>query len=97
MTKPRILRIFARYQQFGGEETVARRIHEDLMPWMNADWFEGSTDELLGNRVIDRLAAPLKVIHHEAAARRFRELTGEGEIRCSRNSQCSTGSIAGNL
>src|SRR5271166_6481261 len=68
MIKPRILRIFARYQQFGGEETVARRIHEDLMPWMNADWFEGSTDELLGKRVIDRLAAPLKVIHHEAAA-----------------------------
>jgi glycosyltransferase involved in cell wall biosynthesis len=77
MTKPRILRIFARYQQFGGEETVARRIHEDLMPWMNADWFEGSTDELLGKRVLDRLAAPLKVIHHEAAARRFRELTAK--------------------
>jgi glycosyltransferase involved in cell wall biosynthesis len=75
MTKPRILRIFARYQQFGGEETVARKIHEDLMPWMNAEWFEGSTDELLGKGVIDRLAAPLKVIHHEAAARRFRELT----------------------
>jgi glycosyltransferase involved in cell wall biosynthesis len=74
MAKPRILRIFARYQQFGGEEKVARKIHEDLMPWMDADWFESSTDELLGNRVIDRLVAPLKVIHHEAAARRFREL-----------------------
>lgn len=77
MPRPRILRIFARYQQFGGEETVARRIHEDLMPWMDADWFEGSTDELLGKHVIDRLAAPLKVIHYEAAARRFRELTNK--------------------
>jgi glycosyltransferase involved in cell wall biosynthesis len=74
MAKPRILRIFARYQQFGGEEKVARKIHEDLMPWMDADWFESSTDELLGNGVASRLAAPLKVIHHETAARRFREL-----------------------
>jgi glycosyltransferase involved in cell wall biosynthesis len=74
MANPRILRIFARYQQFGGEEKVARKIHEDLMPWMEADWFESSTDELLGNGVAGRLAAPLKVIHHEAVAQRFRKL-----------------------
>ena len=73
-TKQRILRIFARYKQFGGEETVAIKIQEDLRPWLDADWFEGSTDELLGNRLIDRLAAALKVIHHKAAAHRFREL-----------------------
>jgi hypothetical protein len=74
MAKPRILRIFARYQQFGGEEKVALKIHGYLMSWMDADWFESSTDYLIGIRVIDRLLGPLKVILHESASRLFRVL-----------------------
>jgi len=74
MSRPRILRIFGRYQQFGGEEAVAKRIHQELAGLMNADWFESSTGSLLGSSFSSRLAAPWKVIHNAAVVRSLREL-----------------------
>jgi glycosyltransferase involved in cell wall biosynthesis len=75
--RPRVLRVFARYQRFGGEEAVAKRIHADLRDYVEADWFEYSTDELLGKSWGQRLQAPLKVVHNAQAARRFRALQRE--------------------
>lgn len=72
--RPRVLRVFARYQRFGGEEVVAKRIHADLRDYLEADWFEYSTDALLGKSWGQRLQAPLKVVHNAQAASRFREL-----------------------
>lgn len=68
------MRVFARYQHFGGEEAVAKRIHADLGDYLEADWFEYSTDDLLGATWGQRIQAPLKVVHNAQAANRLREL-----------------------
>ncbi|MBV9999158.1 MAG: glycosyltransferase family 4 protein [Verrucomicrobia bacterium] len=75
--RPRVLRIFARYQRFGGEEAVAKRIHADLEDYLEADWFEYSTDDLLGKSWGQRIQAPLKVVHNAPAANHLRALQRE--------------------
>jgi glycosyltransferase involved in cell wall biosynthesis len=75
--RPRVLRVFARYQRFGGEEAVAKRIHADLGGYLEADWFEYSTDDLLGKSWGQRIQAPLKVVHNAQAASRLRALQRE--------------------
>jgi glycosyltransferase involved in cell wall biosynthesis len=74
MPNPRILRIFSRYEQYGGEEAVARRIHQELAEVMDADWFESSTETLLGDSIATKLVAPWKVIHNAEAAKSLRKL-----------------------
>ena len=74
MSSLRILRIFSRYEQYGGEEAVARRIHQELSEVLDADWFESSTGTLLGNSFTSRLAAPWKVVHNTAVAGTLRKL-----------------------
>jgi glycosyltransferase involved in cell wall biosynthesis len=74
MPNPRILRIFSRYQQYGGEEAVARRIHQELAGVMEADWFESSTDTLLGDSFSTKLVAPWKVIHNAEVVGSLRKL-----------------------
>jgi glycosyltransferase involved in cell wall biosynthesis len=74
MSNPRILRIFSRYQHYGGEEAVAKRIHRELAEVMDADWFESSTGTLLGDSFISRLAAPWKVVHNAEVVRSLRNL-----------------------
>jgi glycosyltransferase involved in cell wall biosynthesis len=64
MPLPRILRIFSRYQHFGGEEEVARRVHAEMAEMMEADWFESSTEEFLGKSLPSRLTAPFAAIHN---------------------------------
>src|SRR5689334_10052808 len=75
--RPRVLRLFARYQRFGGEEAAAKRIHAELRDYLEADWFEYSTDDLLGKNWGQRLQAPLKVVHNAQAARHLRALQRE--------------------
>jgi glycosyltransferase involved in cell wall biosynthesis len=74
MPNPRILRIFSRYEQYGGEEAVARRIHQELAEVMDADWFESSTETLLGSSLATKLVAPWKVIHNAEAAKSLGKL-----------------------
>jgi glycosyltransferase involved in cell wall biosynthesis len=74
MSRPRILRLFSRYQQYGGEEAVAKRIHQALAEVMDADWFESSTGMLLGSSFSSKLAAPWKVIHNAAVVANLRKL-----------------------
>ena len=74
MARPRILRIFSRYQQSGGEEAVAKRIHQELAQVMEADWFESSTGALLGNSLTSRLAAPWKAVHNKTVSETLRKL-----------------------
>jgi glycosyltransferase involved in cell wall biosynthesis len=73
MPLPRILRIFSRYQHYGGEEEVARRVHAELAEVMEADWFESSTAEFLGKSVRSRLAAPFAAIHNSVICERLQE------------------------
>jgi glycosyltransferase involved in cell wall biosynthesis len=71
---PKVLRIFGRYQHFGGEERVVQQIHEALAGSMEAIRFTGSSETLLGHDVLQRLTAPLRVLHNTHAAREVRNL-----------------------
>ena len=74
MSRPRILRVFSRYQQYGGEEAAAKRIHQELGEVMDADWFESSTETLLGASLAAKCAAPWKVVHNGTMLKRLQEL-----------------------
>ncbi len=70
----RILSIFNRYTQYGGEETVTRRIADLLGQAGYSETYLYSTRELLGNSIASRLAAPLKSLYNWQAATELREL-----------------------
>ena len=77
MPRLRVLRIFGRYQEYGGEEAAARRIHETLKPYMDGEWLESSTEALLGNSNLDRIRAPFRVIHNERIAQELPRLQAD--------------------
>jgi glycosyltransferase involved in cell wall biosynthesis len=65
----KILQIFNRYQQLGGEEMMVRQIGECLRKGHELDQFFGSTEEMMGNSFCEHLLAPLKAIHNWTATR----------------------------
>jgi glycosyltransferase involved in cell wall biosynthesis len=73
MPLPRVLRIFGRYQHYGGEEAVARRIQTELADVMDADWFESSTDEFLGKSFTSRLTAVFAAVHNAPVFRQLKK------------------------
>jgi glycosyltransferase involved in cell wall biosynthesis len=77
MGGPRVLRIFSRYQQFGGEERIVRQIHEALSQCMDATWFERSSDQLLGIGMVGRVTAPGKAIYNRKVADELTSLQGQ--------------------
>jgi glycosyltransferase involved in cell wall biosynthesis len=72
-----VLRIFGRYREYGGEEAAARRIHETLKPYMDAEWFESSTDAMLGDSLGQRLRAPFRAVHNERIAKELQRLQAD--------------------
>ena len=64
MDRPRVLRIFNRYQRYGGEERMVRQIGDALSGLVSATPFEHSSDELLDGSFRKRAQAPFNVIHN---------------------------------
>jgi glycosyltransferase involved in cell wall biosynthesis len=64
MDRPRILRIFNRYQQYGGEEKMVRQISDAVADRVSATAFEYSSDELLSSSLLKRAQAPFNVIYN---------------------------------
>jgi glycosyltransferase involved in cell wall biosynthesis len=58
----RILQIFSRYQKFGGEESSVRDIGNALRSRHEVEVFSGSTREMMGNGLLDKVRAPLKAV-----------------------------------
>jgi hypothetical protein len=54
----RILQIFSRYQQFGGEEASVRDIGDALGSRHEVEVFFGSTEEMLGSGFFSKIRAP---------------------------------------
>jgi len=77
MPRLKVLRIFGRYRDYGGEEAAARRIHETLKPYMDGEWFESSTDAMLGTSLPNRILAPFRVIHNERIGQELRRLQAD--------------------
>jgi glycosyltransferase involved in cell wall biosynthesis len=70
----RILQIFSRYRQFGGEEASVRNIREALRSRHKLEVFFGSTAEMLGKGAFDTIRAPLKVIWNREVYRKLRAM-----------------------
>lgn len=71
MQRLRILQIFSRYNQFGGEESSVYRIGDTLQADHNVEYFIGSTQELLGNNSLDRISAPFRAFANLPVRRRL--------------------------
>jgi len=67
----RILQIFSRYNQFGGEESSVYRIGDALQTDHNVEYFIGSTQELLGGDSLDRVSAPFRAFANLPVHRRL--------------------------
>ena len=72
MEPPKVLRIFNRYQQYGGEEKMVHQIRDALANTVSATSFEHSSDELLLRSFKDRVQAPFNVVYN---GRIFERLT----------------------
>ena len=72
-TPPKILHIFSRYQEYGGEERFYHAMTEVLKEWTQVDNFSYSSEELLKGGLKNKLLAPLKALHHEQIARLLTE------------------------
>jgi glycosyltransferase involved in cell wall biosynthesis len=77
MNQPRVLRIFNRYQQYGGEEKMVRQIGDALTGIVSATAFEHSSDELLNSSFLKRAEAPFNVIHNPKVFERLRKLQSQ--------------------
>jgi len=68
----RILQIFNRYTQVGGEELMVPQIGRALRKFHEIDTFLGSTTEMLGESLSQRLLVPVKALHNWEAVRMLR-------------------------
>ncbi|MBV8533849.1 MAG: glycosyltransferase family 4 protein [Verrucomicrobia bacterium] len=73
----RILQIFNRYTQVGGEELMVAQIGQSLRKFHEVDTFLGSTTELLGKSSGERLLGPAKAVHNWEAVRSLRSRQSE--------------------
>jgi glycosyltransferase involved in cell wall biosynthesis len=80
MRRLRILQIFSRYVYFGGEEGSVFRIGDALQENHDAEYFIGSTSELLGEDVMDKIQAPFRAFYNLPVAQRLRRYQEVGNF-----------------
>jgi len=80
MRRLRILQIFSRYIHFGGEEGSVFRIGDALQQNHDAEYFIGSTNELLGGDVMDKISAPFRALYNLPVAQRLRRYQEVGNF-----------------
>ena len=76
----KILQIFGRYQQLGGEEGSVYRIGDVLQEFAQVEYYVKSTANLLSGSLIDKAMIPWKVLHNAEAARQLRRLQEIGRF-----------------
>lgn len=82
MNRLRILQIFARYLQYGGEEGSVSRIASVLRTAHEVDYFTASTQDLLEGGPLARFLLPLSVIYNRSIARELRLLQETERYDC---------------
>ena len=80
MRRLRILQIFSRYLQYGGEEGSVFRIGDALQQNHDVEYFIGSTNELLGENGMDRISAPFRAFYNLPVAQRLRRYQDLGQF-----------------
>ena len=73
MRRLRILQIFSRYIDFGGEESSVFRIGDALQENHDVEYFIGSTREFLGNDMQSKIQAPFYAYYNLPIAQRLRK------------------------
>jgi glycosyltransferase involved in cell wall biosynthesis len=76
----KILQVFSRYEQFGGEEASVRQIGTAIRTKHEVLTFYGSTKEMLGKGFADKIQAPLKAIWNRKAFRSLRQLQAKEQF-----------------
>jgi len=64
MARIRVLQVFSRYLNLGGEENSVYRIGDALQQICDVEYFLGSTQELLGDGLGKKALAPLRAYHN---------------------------------
>ena len=72
MRRLKILQIFSRYLEYGGEEGSVFRIGDALQKHHEVEYYIGSTEELLGARKALSFFAPFRAWYNQSVARRLR-------------------------
>lgn len=80
MRRLRILQIFSRYRNPGGEENSVYRIGDALQQDHDVEYLLGSTQELLGSDLLSRSSAPLFAVHNFSSARRLKRYQEVGHF-----------------
>lgn len=80
MARFRILQVFSRYQQFGGEEGSVYRIGDALQETDEVEYFVKSTGNLLGGSLLEKAMLPFKALHNAEAARQLRRMQEIGRF-----------------
>ena len=80
MRRLKILQIFSRYQNPGGEENSVYRIGDALQQAHDVEYFLGSTQDLLGPTFFSTMAAPYRAFHNHLSARRLQRYQQVGRF-----------------
>ena len=80
MRRLRILQIFSRYLEYGGEEGSVFRIGDALQKRYDVEYFIGSTEDLLGDRRAPSFLAPFRAWRNQSVARRLRRFQEVGRF-----------------
>ena len=82
MRSLKILQIFSRYLQQGGEEVFSGAFRRALEPSNTVENFEGSSAAWMGNSPFARLSLPLRIFHYPtvAASLRARQQSGSFDL-----------------
>lgn len=75
--KIKILQIFSRYLEPGGEERVTQLIETALTDRFHVDSYYGSTANLLGGSLMNRALAPVRAVHHGRVAQELDRLQAQ--------------------
>ena len=80
MRRLRILQIFSRYINFGGEESSVFRIGDALQENHDVEYFIGSTKEFLGPDTLSKIRAPFHAFYNLPIAQRLRKYQEVGNF-----------------
>ena len=80
MARVKVLQIFSRYLNPGGEENSVYRIGDALQAEHDVEYFLGSTDELLGPDFFTRISAPFRAFYNLPVAHRLKKYQAVGKF-----------------
>jgi glycosyltransferase involved in cell wall biosynthesis len=79
--RPRVLQIFNRYLEYGGEQVSVFRIGDTLQQAADVEYFTTSSEDLVrGNGAEDRLRAAMLTVHNPKVTRRLQRYQAVGRF-----------------